>query len=129
MIPIKPFDTYKWRWLSVAPTESLLVPSVFLGVLRTLARHEGQAPSEPALAAELARVQAETGSPVNLARSGERNLIRNSGQYWKGTGLLEPDRGEIHLTPIGRRVAEGKIAQTEFTALMIQQTVLPNPWT
>jgi HNH endonuclease len=129
MIPIKPFDTYKWRWLSVAPTESLLEPPVLLGVLRVLARHEGKAQSSAEIAEELRKVQIDTHTPVNLARTGTRNLIRNSGQYWKGTGLLAPNRGEIHLTSLGQRVAAGNITQGEFAAIMVQQTILPNPWT
>ena len=113
----------------MAPTESLLSPPVFLGVLRVLARHESEAPSAPAIAAELATVQAETKTPVDLVRTPDRNLIRNSGQYWKGTGLLAPQDGEILLTAFGRRVAEGRITQGEFAATMVQQTILPNPWT
>ena len=129
MTPVKPFGTYKWRWLSVAPTESLLVAPVFLGVLRALSRFEGQPPSEPALEDALLRVQSDTGTPVTLARKRGRNIIRNSGQYWKGTGLLGPERGKIHLTALGRRVASGQVTQGEFAALMVQQTVLPNPAT
>ena len=128
MIPVKPFDTYKWRWLSVAPTESLLQAPVFLGVLRVLAKHEGERPSEAAIAADLQIVQDETRTTVDLVRTPERNLIRNSGQYWKGTGLLLPNR-EIRLTSLGRKVADGKITQGEFAAIMVQQTVLPNPST
>jgi hypothetical protein len=94
-----------------------------------LARHEHEAPSDPVIAKELAVVQAETGTPVDLVRTPERNLIRNSGQYWKGTGLLLPDRGEIRLTPLGHRVAEGRVTQNEFASIMVQQTTLPNPWT
>jgi hypothetical protein len=60
MIPVKPFDSYKWRWLSVQPTESLLDPPVFLGVLRVLARHEGERPSTPEIETELNTVQSET---------------------------------------------------------------------
>ena len=126
MTPVKPFETYKWRWLSVAPTESLLVAPVFLGVLRALARFENHSPSDPALMAALGVVQQETRSPVNLVRTPDRNLIRNSGQYWKGTGLLEAGSREIQLTTLGRRVADGRITQGEFAALMVQQTVLPN---
>ncbi len=127
--PVKPFPTYKWRWLSVAPTESLLDPPVFLGVLRVLGRHEDEAPSNPAIAKELAVVKSETGTTVNLVRTPSRNLIRNSGQYWKGTGLLVPDKGDVRLTPLGRKVAGGNVTQGEFAAIMVQQTVLPNPWT
>lgn len=129
MIPTKPFPSYKWRWLSVAPTESLLDPPVFLGVLRVLSRHENKRPSETAILEELQTVKDETKTKVDLVRTRDRNLIRNSGQYWKGTGLLRPTQGEIHLTPLGRKVAQGSITQGEFAAIMVQQTILPNPWT
>ncbi len=128
-VPAKPFPSYKWRWLSTMPTENLLDPPVFLGVLRVLAKYENIAPSDPKIADELAIVQKETHTSVDLVRTPERNLIRNSGQYWKGTGLLLPDHGVIHLTDLGRKVAQGRVTQGEFTALMVQQTVLPNPWT
>lgn len=127
--PAKPFPTYKWRWLSVAPTENLLDPPVFLGVLRVLGRHEHSKPSATAVISELALVTKETNFPGDLARTGNRNLIRNSGQYWKGTGLLRPDGANIELTPLGRKVAEGSVTQGEFAAILVQQTVLPNPWT
>lgn len=39
--PIKPFPTYKWRWLSVQPSEGHLDAPVFLGVLRALWKNEG----------------------------------------------------------------------------------------
>lgn len=129
MTPIKPFDTYKWRWLSVQPSESLLQAPIFLGVLRALSHHEGDAFSSNSLRAELATVQAATGSTVTLARDPDRNLFRNSGQYWRGTGVITPESGVIHLTSLGRRVASGRVTQGEFAALMVQQTVLPNPAT
>jgi hypothetical protein len=126
--PVKPFPEYRWRWFSNEPTENLLLPPVFLGVLRVMAVHEGRAPSDLDVIRDLARVGEETGSPVNLARTENRNLIRNSGQYWKATGLLSPERGVIHLTPLGRLVAQGRVTRSEFAAIMVQQTILPNPW-
>ncbi len=135
MIPAKPFDTYKWRWLSVQPTESLLKPPIFLGVLRALDKCEGLSPSDQAVYEALRLVQQETshlaekGRPVTLARDTERNILRNSGQYWKGTGLLSSAPGKIELTSFGHKVAEGKVTQGEFAAIMVQQTVLPNPET
>lgn len=126
MIPVKPFDTYKWRWLSVQPTESLLRPSIFLGVLRALEKCEGLSPSDQVVYDALKLVELETESPVTLARDPERNLLRNSGQYWKGTGLLTPATGKIELTSFGHKVADGKVTQGEFAAIMVQQTMLPN---
>jgi len=94
-------------------------------VLRVLAKHEGQAPADPAVIADLKQVQDETSTRINLARTGNRNLIRNSGQYWKGTGLLKPIDGEIKLTGFGREVAKGDVSRDEFAALMIAHTALP----
>ena len=127
--PQKPFDSYKWRWLHVQPTESLLRPPIFLGVLRALARHEYKAPSNRELADDLDGVRNDTKSPVDLVRTPKRNLIRNSGQYWKGTGLLVPETGVIKLTPLGRLVASGAVTQNEFAWVMVEETVLPNPLT
>lgn len=129
MTPVKPFETYKWHWLSFQPTEGLLNPPVFLGVLRALAKHEHKRFSDQELYNDLQVVDEETRSSVTLARNPTRNLFRNSGQYWKGTGLLRPTEGLIELTELGKNVANSKITQGEFAAIMVQQTVLPNPWT
>lgn len=127
--PSKPFPSFKWRWLAVQPTEGLLDPPVFLGVLRVFARFDGANPADARVGAGLAIVKEETRTRVDLVRTPERNLIRNSGQYWKGTGLLAPTPGKIELTPLGLRVASGNVTQSEFAAIMVQQTVLANPLT
>ena len=87
MPPRKPFPSFKWRWLSVQPTEGLLIAPVFLGVLRALEQFEGEPYSSEHLHNELKRVKAETRTNIDLARTPARNLFRNSGQYWRGTGL------------------------------------------
>ncbi len=127
--PIKPFPTYKWRWLSVEPSEGLLKAPVFLGVLRALQRHEGELYSSFGLHRALKRVCRDTGTDINLARTRERNLVRNSGQYWRGTGLVANSRGTIRLTNLGHNVASGQITNDDFAALIIRNTVLPNSLT
>ncbi len=71
-------------------------------------------------------VQQETGTNVNLVRSQERNLVRNSGQYWKALGLLDEAQGKIHVSPFGQLLAEGKITQVEFATTVIKTLELPN---
>lgn len=127
--PIKPFDTYKWRWLSVQPSEGLLEAPVFLGVLRALSKFEGNQYSSEGLQVELNHVQIDTKTDLSLARDTKRNLFRNSGQYWRGTGLILPTRGRIELTQLGRMVSSGEISRDDFAALMVRNTVLPNPLT
>jgi hypothetical protein len=125
--PTLPFPGYKWRWASFQPTEGLNDPSVFLGVLRTLYQFQGCPPSDPRLIRALSVVKQQTNTRVDLARTPERNLIRNSGQYWKGPGLIEERHGRIELTDFGKKVADGKITRAEYAITVIKTTTLPNP--
>lgn len=125
--PKLPFPGYKWRWLSLQPTEGLLSPPVFLGVLRALGRNHGKAPSSEEVQQDLKTVENDTNTDVDLVRSSSgRNLIRNSGQYWIGTGCYKKQRGIIELTNFGKQVASGQINQDEFAAAIINSTALPN---
>ena len=125
--PEKPFPAYKWRWASYTPSEGLLKSDVYLGVLRALAANNGKRNGDANVLDALNIVQQETGTNVNLSRSGERNLIRNSGQYWKGPGLLEATTGVIELTDFGWQVAAGRVTDSEFALTVVKTLTLPNP--
>jgi len=133
-MPKKPFPDFKWKWASLQCTESLNDPVVLLGVLfrmRKLEEH-GYKYSSEEFAAELQELSEDIKDSIGVdlaRRTGERNLIRNSGQYWRAVGLLEDgDRsGKINLTEFGRRVADHDISQTEFSAITVQTFKLPNP--
>jgi len=136
-IPKKPFPEFKWKWASLQCTEGLNDPIVLLGVLFRMRKLELSGKnvkySSEAFAEELrglARDIEGRGIGVDLARrTGERNLIRNSGQYWRAVGLIprKESGGVITLTPFGRLVADHKISQTEFAAITMQTFSLPNP--
>jgi hypothetical protein len=92
--PKKPFENYKWRWATLTPTEGLNLPPVYLGVLRVLYNHEGRSASSPSVRRDLRSVERDLrgiiSSRVSLARKKtDRNLFRNSQQYWKALGLLQ----------------------------------------
>lgn len=125
--PNKPFPEYKWRWAVFTPTESLNSPPIFLGILRVLRRNEFSAFSSQQVNDQLRIVQQETNTTVNLVRSPQRNIFRNSGQYWKALGVLDPARpGQIALTRFGRKYADGAISQVEFASTTVKTLVLPN---
>ncbi len=124
--PVKPFPEYKWRWATLECTEGLNAPPVFMGVLRVLASHEGVAPSDSAFIKALGVVQQETNTRVDLVRTPARNLIRNSGQYWKAPGLLKDTRGLIALTPLGKKVALGAVTAAELAVTVVKTLELPN---
>ena len=124
--PQKPFPNYKWRWATFQPTESLNEPPVFLGVLRVFEKYQNYAPSSPEVMGGLAVVQEETKSKVDLVRTQERNLVRNSGQYWKALGVLEEAHGRILVSPFGQLLAQGEITQVEFATTVVKTLELPN---
>jgi hypothetical protein len=132
-IPKLPFADFKWKWASLQCTESLNDPVILLGVLFRMRKLEDRRLkySSPEFAHELEELSNDVKDSieVNLAgRTGKRNLIRNSGQYWRAVGLLEDgDKGgHIRLTEFGRRVADREVTQTEFAAITIQTFKLPN---
>lgn len=131
--PQLPFDGFKWKWASLQCTEGINDPVVLLGVLFRMAKLEGKYKySSEEFAHELRSLSKDlegTGVNVDLSRRvGARNLIRNSGQYWKALNLIPNDthRGVIQLTEFGREVANHTITQTEFSALSIMNFKLPN---
>jgi hypothetical protein len=132
-VPKIPFQDFKWKWASLQCTEGLNDPVVLLGVLFRMRKLEPQGVkySSEAFANELRELSNDIKDSVGIdleRRTGERNLIRNSGQYWRAVGLLaDGDRsGKISLTDFGRRVADHDISQTEFAAITIQTFKLPN---
>ena len=135
-IPKKPFGDFKWKWASLQCTEGLNDPVVLLGVLSRMRKLEKRGVGLKYSSEEFSREMSDLSKDIkdslniNLAtRTGERNLIRNSGQYWRAVGLIPSDNdhsGIIRLTDFGRKVADREISQTEFAAMTIQSLTLPN---
>lgn len=132
-VPQLPFPDFKWRWACYACTEGINDPVVLLGVLFRMAKLEGRYKySSDEFARELVQLSYDlegTGVNVDLEnRTGSRNIIRNSGQYWKALNLIPAEKtgGIITLTPFGRKVANHVISQTEFSAETIMTFTLPN---
>ena len=135
-VPVKPFPEFKWKWACLQCTEGINDPAVLLGVLSRMRKLEKTGRnykySSPEFAQELIELDNDLKDSVGIdlaRRTGERNLIRNSGQYWKTVGLIPSNRtgGHIQLTDFGRKVADRDISQTEFSAITVQTFKLPNP--
>ena len=133
-IPHKPFPDFKWQWACVTCTESINDPVVLLGVLQRMYKLEplGVKFNSQEFTQEMHDLQKdvnEAGLTVDL-RTGERNIIRNSGQYWSALRLIDTKnpvkKGVITLTSFGRKVASHEISQSEFAAITIQTLTLPN---
>jgi len=132
-IPTKPFDSFKWKWACLQCTEGLNDPVILLGVLFRMRKLEplGVKYSSNEFAKELIDLSNDVKDSIGVdleRRTGNRNLIRNSGQYWRALGLIPADdhSGKIKLTEFGRKVADHDISQTEFAAITVQTFKLPN---
>lgn len=134
-IPQLPFSGFKWKWASLQCTESINDPVVLLGVLFRMRKLEilnsGFKYSSPEFTEEMQSLSRDISDSIGIdlaGRGGSRNLIRNSGQYWKALGLIPINNrsGIITLTPFGRKVADREISQTEFASYTITHLELPN---
>ncbi len=130
-IPKKPFSGFKWQWASFAPTESINDPVVLLGVLFRMEKLEGKYNfSSKEFSQELNSLTEDLKDSVGVKlaeRGGQRNVMRNSQQYWKALNLIPKNtHGTIQLTDFGRMVARRELSQTEFSAITIMTLQLPN---
>lgn len=131
-VPTLPFEGYKWKWACMTCTESINDPVVLLGVLSRMRKLEPLRVnySSDAFAAEMVNLSKDISDSIGVdlaRRTGSRNLIRNSGQYWKAVGLIpRVSHGVIELTDLGRKVADHIISQSEFAAITVQTFKLPN---
>jgi hypothetical protein len=123
--PRLPFPNFKWRWAALMPTEQLNDPRIFRGVLEVLNRYDRYSKADPALAIDFAKIPAKNN--LNLSRTGQRGLLRNSGQYWQALDVIEPARGQIRVTELGKMLATGQITLDQFAARTVRTLVLPNP--
>jgi hypothetical protein len=135
-IPRIPFNGFKWLWASKEPTESLNNPLLLLGVLYKAYKLEpcNLKYSSPEFTRELVTLADEVRGRDDISltikldsRTGERNIIRNSKQYWTSLGLFNKNvNGRISLTDFGREIARHNITQAEFAAITILTFTLPN---
>ena len=131
-IPRLPFSDFKWRWACYQCTEGINDPIVYLGVLSQLYKCRGKKSSSEEFAEGLATLQeGVTSAGLNVrvwSRGGSRNIIRNSGQYWKALGLLAPEdnNGTIILTKLGEALADHRLTQANFAAISVLTLELPN---
>ena len=128
--PIKPFENFKWRWAVTTPSEGINTPEILIGVLRILYNHNGQKHAKQEFQDDLLKLQTKLDTRIDLAkidRGLNKNIIENSGQYWKALGLLENSNGGIiNLTRLGISIAKNNSNYDEFIRYLYWNFRLPN---
>ena len=128
--PAKPFEEFKWRWASKTPTEGINNRPVLLGVLSVLVKHNKNKHATQNFRDDLIKLEDELQSRISLSkkeRGIEKNIIENSGQYWKAYGLLNSTSdGTIDVSEFGLRVINENINDESFVRWQIENFSLPN---
>lgn len=129
--PVITFPEFKWRWAVTTPSESLNTEELLFGVLSILVKHNGQRHATQEFKNDLLELQDRTGTSIDLAkidRDINKNIIENSGQYWKALGLLNSTNdGTISVTDLGIGIIKGSISKLDFIKKLYNDFSLPNP--
>lgn len=128
--PTRPFDEFKWRWASATPSESINKKSILFGVLKVLVRHNNHRHDTQEFRNELITLEDSIESEVSLSkkhRGLEKNIIENSGQYWKALGLINSTSGAIiEVSDFGIEASNDKFTNIDFIKYQIENFTLPN---
>ncbi len=128
--PVIPFPEFKWRWAVTTPSESLNTVELLFGVLEILVKHNGKRHATQEFKNDLLELQNRTGTSIDLAkvdRDINKNIIENSGQYWKALGLLNSTTdGTISVTDLGKDIVNGTISKLDFIKKLYNNFSLPN---
>lgn len=128
--PQIPFSEFKWRWAVTTPSESINSEDILFGVLKILVKHNGKRHATQEFKDDLLKLQNETNSSIDLAkidRDINKNIIENSGQYWKALGLLNSTNdGTISVTEIGLGIVHGSVSREDYIKYLYDNFNLPN---
>jgi hypothetical protein len=128
--PQIPFPEFKWRWAVTTPSESINSEDVLFGVLKILVKHNGKRHATQEFKDDLLELQDDIKSSIDLAkidRDLNKNIIENSGQYWKALGLLNSTNdGTISVSEIGLGIVNGSTSKEEYIKYLYDNFNLPN---
>ena len=136
--PIKPFNSFGWRWASTGISSQLNLPNCLFAVMDAiLVNGNGNmnqtsqfkllikqicinkyALTEPNLLESLTKENHPKG-PI-------KNIIENSGNYWRHIGLIDPAGKNASVTDLGRNFLIGQITKDEFVNSIISGYKIPN---
>jgi HNH endonuclease len=122
--PTPLIPNFRWRFATMTPSEGLLKLPILLGVTRCFATSLEAEDSRGRFLELLAELKLVLGDSceVDLVRTRERDLLRNSGQYWSVLGLIE----NRELTPLGIGVANGTVSPHTFASHSIADFRIPH---
>jgi len=129
--PVKPFDEFKWRWASKTPTESINKKEILFGVLKVLVLHNKKKHATEEFQNDMIQLEDSIdGLKMSLSRKDKpvhKNIIENSGQYWKALGLINNTTdGSVDVSDLGLSIINDNLSDIEFIKYQIENFIIPN---
>lgn len=135
--PSIPFKSFKWRWAVTTPSEGLNRKDILFGVLKVLVKHNGKAHATQEFRNDLIELENSiSDSKISLSKNKDKegnprplgkNIIENSGQYWKALGLINTTtNGTIEVSDLGLSIVNNNLSDIDFIKKEIKLFTLPN---
>ena len=136
--PRIPFTSFGWRWATTGISSKLNLPVSLFAVLDAIVINGSGQPNKTQEFKNLLRTLcvnkyeiADADLIKTLTREDKadinKNIIENSGNYWRHINLIDPSGGNAVVTDFGKSFLTGRISKDEFIETLIHSYKLPSP--
>lgn len=134
--PSVPFSEFGWRWATTSIASHLNNPNSLRAVLDALLINGNGKDNQNESFKELVRVISTNKYKMNreeaekLAKQSNpderKNIIENSGNYWKHLGLLDQSGQYAQVSQSGVQFLSGELSDNQFIENLIDNYILPS---
>lgn len=136
--PIIPFEKFGWRWATTGISSKLNLPVSLFAVLDAILINGNGEFNKTNEFKNIIKKLCTNKYEINdqdliktLTREDNqevgKNIIENSGNYWRHIGLIEPSGQNAKVTELGKSFLKGFVSKDEFVQKLIANYSLPSP--
>ncbi|MHA8079088.1 McrB family protein [Aquirufa antheringensis] len=136
--PIIPFQKFGWRWATTGISSKLNLPESLFAVLDGILINGNGEYNKTKEFKSIIKKLCINKYEINdqeliktLTREENqddgKNIIENSGNYWKHIGLIDPSGQNASVTDLGKSFLKGFVSKDEFVTTLIETYSLPSP--
>jgi hypothetical protein len=136
--PIVPFDKFGWRWATTGISSKLNLPVSLFAVLDAILINGNGEFNKTIEFKNIIKKLCDNKYEINdqdliktLTREENqdvgKNIIENSGNYWRHIGLIDPSGQNATVTELGKSFLKGIVSKDEFIKEIIENYTLPSP--
>jgi hypothetical protein len=136
--PIVPFEKFGWRWATTGISSKLNLPVSLFAVLDAILINGNGELNKTNEFKKIIKKLCTNKYEIDdqdliktLTREDNedvgKNIIENSGNYWRHIGLVDPSGQNAKVTELGKYFLKGIVSKDEFVKELIANYSLPSP--